>query len=99
MSFFEVTSSEIRAKAGLLSDLNGQFRTKATDLENKEQSLCSMWEGEAKNTFHQAFMRDKSQMDVFNQLIDRYVEALLEIAAKYEEAERRAMELASARIY
>lgn len=99
MSYFEVTSSEIRAKAGLLSDLNGQFRAKTGDLESKEQGVCSMWEGEAKSTFHQAFARDKSQMDVFSSLIDEYVGALLDIAQKYEEAERRAVELAASRSY
>lgn len=99
MSFFEVTSGEVRSKAGQLSELNGQFKAKAVDLSEKEGSLASMWEGAAKDTFHSAFMQDKSQMDIFTQLIDQYVEALLEIAQKYEEAERRAMELAAARNY
>lgn len=99
MSYFEVTSSEVRSKAGALGELNGQFKSRESDLENKEQSLCSMWEGEAKNAFHSAFMRDKSQMDTFSQLIDRYVETLMEIAQRYEEAERRAAELAMNRSY
>ena len=99
MSFFEVTSGEVRNKANQLSELNQQFRTKAVDLSEKEGSLISMWEGDAKMKFHQAFTHDKAQMDTFNQLIDRYVEALLTIAQKYEEAERRAAELASSRSY
>lgn len=99
MGCFEVTSSEVRNKANSLQELNSQFRNKATELENQESSLCSMWDGVAKNAFHQAFMHDKGQMDAFNQLIDRYVQALLEIAAKYEEAEMRALEMAEARAY
>jgi len=99
MSFFEVTSGEVRSKAAALAELNQQFRNKAMELTEKEGSLTQMWEGVAKDTFHQAYMQDKSQMDVFNQLIDRYVEALNEIAAKYEEAERRAAELAANRSY
>lgn len=99
MSYFEVTSSEVRSKAASLQELNGNFRTKATDLETKEQALCGMWEGEAKDTFHREFTSDKGQMDTFNRLIDEYVEALLCIAQKYEEAERRAAELAAARNY
>ena len=58
-----------------------------------------MWEGEARDTFHQAFTRDKQQMDVFHQLIAQYVQALLEIAARYEQAEARNREIASARNY
>lgn len=99
MSFFEVTSQEIRAKAEMLQELNQQFRTKSADLSDKEQSLISMWEGEAKRAFHSAYTKDKGQMDVFNQLIDQYVAALLEIAQKYEIAERKAVELATARTY
>ncbi len=99
MGYFEVTSREIRSKASALSELNQQFKQKAGDLENKEISLCTMWEGDAKSTFHMAFTKDKSQMDAFHALIGQYVEALLEIAQRYEEAERRAAELAAARNY
>ncbi len=58
-----------------------------------------MWEGTARDTFHQAFLRDRQQMDAFYQLIEQYVQALLEIAARYEQAEARNRELAAARKY
>lgn len=99
MGYFEVTSREIRSKAAALSELNQQFKTKSGELENKEVELCSMWEGEAKSQFHMAFSKDKSQMDSFSSLIEQYVSALIEIAQRYEEAERRAAELASSRSY
>lgn len=99
MGFFEVTSREIRSKAAALGELNGQFKGKENELENKEVELTSMWEGEAKTAFHTAFSRDKSQMDAFSSLIEQYVSALLEIAQRYEEAERRAAELAASRSY
>lgn len=99
MAFFQVTSSELRNKASRLQELNGQFKAKAAELGEKEASLCSMWEGEAKNAFHQAFLNDRQQMDAFYQLIGQYVQALLEIAARYEEAEARNREIASARKY
>jgi hypothetical protein len=38
-------------------------------------------------------------MDVFHHLISQYVQALLEIAARYEQAEARNREIASARSY
>ncbi len=99
MSFFEVTSQELRRKAEMLSQLNSQFRSKKTDLEAKEGGLCGMWEGEAKNVFHQAFTRDMTQMDAFYELIIQYVQALLSIARRYEETERRNAEIAAARSY
>lgn len=99
MSFFEITSGEVRSKAAALLELNQQFKNKAEELSENEGGLISMWEGVAKDNFHQAFTHDKSQMDVFTSLIERYVEALYEIAQKYEEAEQRAAELAANRSY
>ena len=99
MAFFSVTSSELRNRAGRITELNGQFKSKTTVLGEQESALCGMLEGEARDTFHQAFTMDKQQMDVFHQLIAQYVQALLEIAARYEQAEARNREIASARNY
>lgn len=99
MGYIEVTSTEVRQRASALQELNGQFRNRATELETKEQSLCGMWEGEAKTVFHREFMKDRQQMNAFSQLIEQYVQVMMDIAAKYEEAERRASELASSRRY
>ncbi|NBJ93585.1 WXG100 family type VII secretion target [Parablautia muri] len=99
MAFFQVTSSQLRSKAGKIMDLNSQFKAKATQLGEQEASLGSMWEGMAKDAFHQAFLRDRQQMEVFCRLIEQYVQALLEIVARYEQAETRNREIASARNY
>jgi len=97
MSFFEVTSSEVKARANTLRELNQQYKGKFNELEGMEQSLCSMWEGEAKTAFHREFLKDKGKVEIFVSLIDKYAATLEEIAIRYEEAERRATEIASAR--
>lgn len=99
MSQIVVTAAEVRNKAAALLELNQQFKGKATELEAKEGELCSMWEGQARDAFHREFTRDKGQMDAFFSLIEQYVEALNNIAQRYEEAEMRASELANARTY
>lgn len=99
MGFFQVTSHELRNKAQTLQTLNTQLSTKETELAEQEGALCSMWEGQAKELFHQAFLRDQEQMEVFIRLIDRYIQVMLEIAARYEEAEARNAELAASRNY
>ena len=99
MAFFSVTSSELRNRAGRITELNGQFKSKTTVLGEQESALCGMWEGEPRDNIHQAFTRDKQQIDVFHLLIAQYVQALLEIAARYEQAEARNREIASARNY
>ena len=99
MGYIQVTSRELRNSAQELQGLNNQFKSKAVELTEKETALCGMWEGSARDAFHQAFVRDRQQMDNFHQLITQYIQVLLEIAARYEEAEARNREIATARNY
>lgn len=99
MSEFSVTAAQLRAKAEELTGLNTNFKSNVSDLEGCEQNLSTMWEGEAKAAFHNAFTNDKTQMTNFSTLIDKYVASLLTIAAKYEQAEATNLETASTRTY
>ena len=99
MAAFTVTSSELKAKAGELRDLNAQFKTQTGNLESQEGSLVSMWEGEARNPFDTAFKNDKTQMDNFYNLIEQYCVALDNIAAKYDMAEAQNASIAQTRSY
>ncbi len=99
MAAFQVTAKELRTKAGELRDMNAQFKTQVGNLETQEQSLGSMWEGDAKKAFHAAFSNDKVQMDNFYNLIEQYCVALENIATKYEMAEAQNVSTASARNY
>lgn len=99
MSFFQVTAADLRKKAEQLKGLNSRFKSGVNVLETTEQTLKSMWEGEANDTFHNSFMRDKGQMDNFHTAIECFIEALLIIAARYEEAENRNIATASTRTY
>ncbi len=99
MAQFSVSAAQLRAKADELSNLNSSYKTTVSELESSEGTLMGMWDGEAKDRFHTEFNKDKSQMTAFSALIDKYVAALLEIAAKYEKAEAQALELASTRTY
>lgn len=99
MAMIRVTSSRLRSAAETLQDLNGRFRSTAQELQGKEQTLAQMWEGQAQSAFHGAFVRDSQQMEAFYGLINQYIRALLEIAARYEQAEARNAEIASARSY
>ena len=98
MSFI-ATPAQLRAKAEELAALNNSFKTNVSELEAEEQNLMGMWEGQAKEPFHQAFSSDKIQMTNFSTLIEKYVASLITIAAKYEEAERINTETATARKY
>ncbi len=99
MSFIQVTASQLRTKAEELKNLNNNFAMQTESLKTTEEALKTMWEGEANTSFHNAFLRDKGQMDSFQRAIDSYVNALVTIAGKYEEAEARNAALASMRSY
>lgn len=97
MSQFQVTASELNRQAESLTQLNQNLQSQITILENTEASLASMWEGEAKNAFHNAFQNDKAKMQNFKTAIDQYVAALQNIAAKYAQAEAANVNTAATR--
>lgn len=99
MALIRVTAAQLKAKAEELTGLNTNFKSNVSDLEACEQNLVSMWDGQAKDAFHQAFNNDKIQMTNFSTLIEKYVNTLLVIAAKYEQAEAANTETASTRTY
>ncbi|MCC8162187.1 MAG: WXG100 family type VII secretion target [Lachnospiraceae bacterium] len=99
MALIRVTATQLKAQAEELRTLNSQFKDQVTELETCETNLAGMWEGEARDAFHNAFNSDKTQMTNFYTLIEQYVAKLLTIAAKYEQAEGTAEEIATVRNY
>lgn len=93
------TASEIKAKAEQLRTYNEQFKARQSDLVSREGTLCSMWEGQAKDAFDKAFKSDAEQMTKFYDLMAQYVQALEQIAAEYEKAENLNMNTATERTY
>ena len=99
MSFFQVTSTELRTKAEELKGLNQKFVNEMENLVSSENTLKAIWEGEANEAFSREFQRDIVQLQNFKEVVNQYSEALLVIAQKYEEAESRNVSLAGSRAY
>ena len=99
MAEIKVTSGELKNKASELRQLNSQFRKSVEDMTSSEQQLVGMWDGDAKESFHNAYNNDRSQMDVFYDTIEKYCQALENNAAKYEAAEQKNLNTASQRTY
>ena len=97
MSMFRVSSSELRQKADQLEQMNNQFKAAVEALSNQEQSLATMWEGEAQKAFRTAFNNDRQQFDNFYNGIVKYIQALRDAAQKYDEAESKNMRTAQTR--
>ncbi len=99
MAYFCVTSSKLRQSAEELTAQNRRFMENVQELDAAESALKGMWEGSANEAFHAAFLRDRGQMDAFTSAIAQYIQALIAIAVKYEEAEAKNMQIASTRSY
>ena len=94
-----VTSATVRSRADELGSLNGQIKSRVSDLVSQEGNLNNMWEGEANTAFHKAFGDDVQQMEKFSQEIEKYIQALQRIAVEYEKAEKMNVELGTTRSY
>ena len=69
MSFIQVTAEELRNRATQLQGLNAKFQSEIENLMSCQSNLNTMWEGEAKDAFNNAFMKDKGNMDNFKNAI------------------------------
>lgn len=97
MSMFRVSSSELRQKADQLEQMNNQFKAAVEALSSQEQSLATMWEGEAQKAFRTDFNNDRQQFDNFYNGIVKYIQALRDAAQKYDEAEAKNLSTAQTR--
>ena len=93
------TASELKAKSESLQELNQRFMNQITTLEETEGSLNGMWEGQARETFHNAFSSDMVQRRNFYNAIQNYVQVLLQIAAEYMKAENTNVDIGQTRKY
>ena len=94
-----VNTSTITNKAGELKSLNSNLKKQIETLTTTENSLNSMWEGDAKEAFHKAFSNDIIQMNSFYDAIEKYVTSLQEIVSAYEKAENANLNTANTRSY
>jgi WXG100 family type VII secretion target len=94
-----VNTATVKSKAGELKTLNASFKKLVDELKTTESSLNTMWEGDAKTEFHNAFNNDTVQMTNFYNAIEKYVQNLETIVAKYESAEQKNVTTASQRSY
>lgn len=99
MAEFNVTPKVLRTQAEELREANNTFKSLVENLASTEGKLNSMWEGEANTAFHTAFNNDKAQFENFYTVINQYVDAMTQIAQKYEQAEAANLSTATTRTY
>ena len=92
-----VSSQELRRRASELRQFNTQLRERVRRMEERENRLASMWEGDARNAFHNQFNTNKTMFQNFCTLIDKYVVALEEAAQEYDRREAQNVCIAKTR--
>lgn len=94
MAEIKVSAQQLNSTATELRSMNAQFSSEIDALNNCQQQLNSMWEGDAKNKFNTAYNQDREKMNQFKQTIDKFITALEQIAQKYQNAEQQATGIA-----
>lgn len=94
-----VTSQKLRDTAAQLRSLNARLRGELSNMSSRESSLNGMWDGQANDTFHNAYVHDVREYNDFIQAIEEYIRALLQAADEYERTENRNQQIASNRSY
>ncbi len=89
MSFYQVDSRQLRSKKDELLGLTQRFRQEKELLCAREESLRSMWEGAANESFHTGFVRNAGQMDAFVEVVNQYMNVMESVADRYDMAEIR----------
>ena len=99
MSFYQVSSSQLRRSGDELIGLVERFKSQKEELSSDEMALAGMWEGEARESFHQAFIRDMGQMEAFVEVVTSYYQVMESIADRYDAAESKNLSIAGNRTY
>ena len=94
-----VSTRELNNKSQSLQNSNTRLNQMIDQLRQQEVSLCSMWEGDAKDEFDKAFRSDIQQMKNFYEEIKNYIVKLNEIIKNYDQAEAKNVQIARERKY
>lgn len=89
----EVTCSELRTAASNISKANEAFRDAAAKLQAAGDELMSIWEGDSRDKFQSGMEQRKAWYDEMNQIVSQYVQAMNQIAEKYEEMDAKGASL------
>jgi len=99
MGLIRVSEQNLKRESEQLKQYNDKFKRLIGELESIENSLNQMWDGDANDKFHEAFNRDKIQLNNFYNTMNTYVTTLVQVVSKYAQAEQRNVQIATERKY
>lgn len=99
MAIIYLESSSLNEKANELEALNDRLLSIIENLNDYEENLSSMWEGDAKEAFRTAYRSDAIQMKNFYNAVFLYVVQLRLIIQRYRQCEMINTQTAVTRTY
>gem|GEM_PF-1841984 len=99
MAEIKVTSGSLTRQADELNNLLTRFKSEVTKMDGYENQMAGMYEAESQKAFRQAFNNDKTKMEQFQRIVEKYIQALRDDAKRYEAAEQKVRSIAQQRSY
>lgn len=97
MSKYEVSTQEIYSAVSLLTEKSCLLKTRIAELLALQENLSTQWSGDASKAFSESFRSDHSQWVRFTQVLDNYIQTLLQISKLYDNMEARNLEIIESR--
>ncbi len=99
VSMIQLTGKALDAKREELESYNGKLKNLIKDLDQAEQQLKSMWDGEAADAYNRTYMAQRPSFDNFSELVTKYSNAIALILNAYARSENENVMTASTRSF
>lgn len=94
MSMTKVTTQKLKDEANGLKNVKSQLQNEITAMRSISGRYLSLWEGEAKQAFVGAVDKNMNLLNLFVNNMEKFINALNNIAADYEKSESKAKSIA-----
>jgi WXG100 family type VII secretion target len=93
MNRLTVSTQELTKSVSDLTEKSCSIKRKIAELLELQENLSTQWSGDASVAFAQAFQADYAQWINFAQVLDNYIQTLIQISQYYENAESKNLEI------
>ncbi|MCR4691240.1 MAG: WXG100 family type VII secretion target [Lachnospiraceae bacterium] len=94
MSEIKVTSAQVNQKKEHLRQMNQNFNKNLQKMDQTEQQLLTMWEGDASKAFTANYKKYRAKLNDMYTVFESYCKALEQIIKTYEKTEKHNVQIA-----
>ena len=97
MAMTRVSTQKLKDEANALKNVKNQLQNEITAMRSYSARYLSMWDGEAKKAFTDSVTKNMNLLNLFVNNMDKFINALNNISADYEQAENKAKSIAASK--